>query len=213
MREHSEQLDQLATALASAQAEFTAIPKTETNPFFKSKYAGLPSVVEAASPILTKHGLSVSQHLGCDETGDTLTTWLLHKSGQFIASTMRLHLSKQDAQGQGSATTYARRYAYMGVLGLVADEDDDGNRASGGRPQQRPQAVRNPTVSLIDPAGVRTLAHNAKGLTVAQIKLALTSLGLSARDGAQPGEWFEAVPADKAAALAQALSGMEREAA
>jgi hypothetical protein len=126
----SPEITDLATALALAQAELTAIPKTDENPFFKSKYAGLPKVIEIASPIITKHGLSVSQLIGYDEHGDTLTTMLLHKSGQFIASTMRLHLVKNDPQGQGSATSYARRYSYMSVLGLVADEDDDGNRAS-----------------------------------------------------------------------------------
>lgn len=131
MNHHSLEIDQLAAALSAAQAEFTAIPKDSTNPFFKSSYAGLPKVVEVASPILTKHGLALSQFPGMDEEGhDTLTTWLLHKSGQFICESMRLHLAKNDAQGQGSAMTYARRYSYMAALGLVADEDDDGNKAS-----------------------------------------------------------------------------------
>ena len=129
----SETLNELATALAKAQAEFTAIPKDSNNPFFKSKYAGLPIVVSVASPILTKHGLSVSQFPSSDNGVDTLTTLLLHESGQFISHSMILHLPKQDPQGQGSALTYARRYAYMGALGLVADDDDDGNAASRGR--------------------------------------------------------------------------------
>ena len=127
---HSDDIGELATALCAAQAEFTAIPKDSANPFFKSKYAGLPKVVEVASPILTTHGLSVTQLLGHDEAGDTLTTCLMHKSGQFIADTMHLRPVKDDPQAQGSATTYGRRYAYMAALGLVADEDDDGNAAS-----------------------------------------------------------------------------------
>lgn len=128
--ERSTEIAELAVALSAAQAEFTSIPKDSTNPFFKSSYAGLPAVVKVASPILSKHGLSVSQFLGVNEAGDdTLTTWLLHASGQFIAESMRLYLTKKDAQSQGSATTYARRYAYMAVLGLVADDDDDGNAA------------------------------------------------------------------------------------
>lgn len=124
------ELDQLAAALSAAQGEFEAVAKTETNPFFKSKYAGLPDVVRAASPILAKHGLSICQMIGYDGEGDTLTTYLMHKSGQSLCGTMRLHLVKDDPQGQGSAVTYARRYAYMAALGLVADEDDDGNAAS-----------------------------------------------------------------------------------
>lgn len=129
----SDEIGELASALSAAQAEFTAVPRDSVNPFFRSKYASLATVIKSASPILTKHGLAVTQLIGMAEGGDTLTTWLLHKSGQFICETMRLHLTKMDAQGQGSATTYARRYSYMAVLGLVADEDDDGAGASNRR--------------------------------------------------------------------------------
>ena len=123
-------LAELTAALVKFQNEVGAIPKTSSNPFFKSKYAGLPAVVETAGPILAKHGLAVSQHIGYDLDNDTLETWLLHTSGQYLVSRMRLLLTKQDSQGQGSAITYARRYAFMSVLGLVADDDDDGNAAS-----------------------------------------------------------------------------------
>lgn len=135
------ELDQLATALSAAQGEFEAVAKTETNPFFKSKYAGLPDVIRTASPILAKHGLAVCQMIEGDAAGgDCLTTILMHKSGQHISGTMRLHLTKDDPQGQGSAVTYARRYAYMAALGLVADEDDDGNAASGKAGMERIRA-------------------------------------------------------------------------
>lgn len=127
----SESINELAKALCAAQTEFTAIPKDSSNPFFKSKYAGLPVVIAVASPILNKHGLSISQHISVEGDNDTMTTYLLHESGQYIAHAMRLHLVKSDPQGQGSAVTYARRYSYMSVLGLVADDDDDGNAGSG----------------------------------------------------------------------------------
>jgi hypothetical protein len=128
----SSEIDLLASALVAAQGEFEAVAKTSDNPFFKSKYASLPDVVKAATPILTKHGLAVTQHvvMGAQDDHDGLMTMLLHESGQFLESTMRLYLLKLDPQGQGSAITYARRYAYMAVLGLVADVDDDGNKAS-----------------------------------------------------------------------------------
>jgi hypothetical protein len=127
----SNEINELASALVSAQAEFSAVPKGSVNPFFKSKYAALPDVVQSASPVLTKHGLAVSQHIATGMNGaDILVTYLIHKSGQYIAHDMTLHLPKSDPQGQGSAVTYARRYSYMSVLGLVADEDDDGNKAS-----------------------------------------------------------------------------------
>lgn len=127
----SEELDQLAAALVAAQAEFSVIPKESENGFFQSKYADLATVVTKAAPVLSKHGLAISQWPSRDLDGrDILTTWLLHQSGQFIVEGMLLHLPKDDAQGQGSALTYARRYSFMAILGLVADEDDDGNAAS-----------------------------------------------------------------------------------
>jgi hypothetical protein len=138
----SSEINELAAALVAAQAEFSAVPKGSANPFFKSKYAALPDVVQHTSPVLARHGLAVSQFIesGSDPNGsvyDGLTTYVIHKSGQFIAHTMRLHLIKDDPQGQGSAVTYARRYSYMSALGLVADDDDDGNSAS--KPQARQQ--------------------------------------------------------------------------
>jgi hypothetical protein len=139
----STEINELAQALVSAQAEFSAVPKGSTNPFFKSKYAALPDVVSHTAPVLAKHGLAVTQFITYTEQGDdALLTQLLHKSGQFIGYTMKLHLPKSDPQGQGSAVTYARRYSYMSVLGLVADEDDDGNKAS--QPKTAPK-VKEPT--------------------------------------------------------------------
>jgi hypothetical protein len=127
----SESIGELAAALSKAQGEFTAVPKGDVNPFFKSKYAGLPDVVLNAAPILSKNGLAISQFITQNELGeDCLKTYLLHSSGQFIEHSMKLYLGKLDSQGMGSATTYARRYSYMSVLGLVADVDDDGNKAS-----------------------------------------------------------------------------------
>lgn len=124
-------LNDLAAALVKAQGEFPSVAKDATNPFFKSKYADLATVVKTASPVLAKNGLAISQFISTGETGNTtLITYLIHSTGQFISHAMPLLIAKQDAQGQGSAITYARRYSYMSVLGLVADEDDDGNTAT-----------------------------------------------------------------------------------
>jgi len=136
-----DQLTELAPALAKAQADFSAVPKGSVNPFFKSKYAALPDVVQHAGPVLAKHGLAISQFITYGDT-DELTTILLHTSGQYIVGTMRLHLVKDDPQAQGSAVTYARRYAYMSALGLVADDDDDGNSAS---KRSAPKPAAKPT--------------------------------------------------------------------
>ena len=128
----SETIGELAKALAAAQGEFAPVEKKADNPFFRSKYADLPTVVMAASPILSKHGLSVSQwpEISLEQGADLLTTILMHTSGEWIEASMPLFLAKQDPQGQGSAITYARRYAYSAVVGIVTDVDDDGNAAS-----------------------------------------------------------------------------------
>src|ERR1017187_6756949 len=153
----SENINELAAALSKAQGEFAAVPKGETNPFFKSQYAGLPDVVKVASPVLSANGLSISQFIHQNELGeDFLKTYLLHSSGQFIEHSMKLYLGKLDSQSMGSATTYARRYSYMSVLGLVADEDDDANKATvrareyESRQHTEPQGV-NPETGELDP--------------------------------------------------------------
>lgn len=173
---YSAEVDQIFTALAEFQSKVGAIPKTATNPFFKSKYASLPDVVAVASPILTECGLCVTQLLGHDVEGDTLTTILGHKSGQMLGDTMRLRPVKSDPQAQGSATSYGRRYAYMAVLGLVADEDDDGN-AAGKAPAPRSA-----------PAG---LGHGEKGSRAprpkspGEIKSPTTAIGMTEAGGSK----------------------------
>jgi hypothetical protein len=128
---NSPEINELAAALVAAQSEFSAVPKGSVNPFFKSKYAALPEVVASAGPVLAKHGLAISQHITYDDAGnDCLMTYLLHKSGQYLAYSMKLHIVKGDPQSQLSAVTYARRGSYMACLGLVADVDDDGNLAA-----------------------------------------------------------------------------------
>ena len=133
----SDTIAELAKALAAAQGEFQAVPRENENPFFHSMYADLPSVVMAASPILSKHGLSVSQLPDFDGTNDLLTTTIMHSSGEWLEASARLHLLKDEPQAQGSATTYMRRYAYSGGVGIVTEVDDDAEAASGrgaGRP-------------------------------------------------------------------------------
>lgn len=124
----------LDEAMVAFQAEVGTVAKDADNPFFKSKYADLPAVKAAAQPFMSKHGLAVTQKpsyiVVADKVVDTLITEVVHKSGQRDASVMALKNTSK-AQEQGSAITYARRYAFMSVLGLVADDDDDGNAASG----------------------------------------------------------------------------------
>ena len=125
----SEQIDKLAQALNQAQAVIQPALKDSTNPFFKSKYADLGAIWSVIKDPLTKNGLSVFQGCASRDGIDYLETTLLHNSGQWIKSEIHLFLMKQDAQGMGSAITYARRYALAAALG-VTQEDDDGQQAS-----------------------------------------------------------------------------------
>lgn len=139
----SEELGELAGALALAQAEMPAVDKKKTAKLgsYSYKYADLADVVNIASKVLGKHGLSISQHPESDVDGKpVLTTVLLHKSGQFLKSSIPLLITKMDAQSQGSAITYARRYAYGALTGVVTDDDDDGKAATESETKQRQQA-------------------------------------------------------------------------
>jgi len=127
MENNLQAIDKLAEALAVAQAEMEAAVKDSNNPFFKSAYADLNSVIQAIKKPLANNGLSYTQLL---TTANTVKTILMHKSGQFLVSEMPLINTKGDMQGLGSAVTYARRYTLQAIVGLSA-EDDDGNQASG----------------------------------------------------------------------------------
>lgn len=136
------ELDKLAPALVALQADLVPVAKSASNPFFKSKYAPLNEVMASVQPLLAKHKLAVSQFLTNLNGDSAMRTILLHESGQYIEDVQPLLLVKQDPQSQGSATTYARRYGVMSVLGVVADEDDDGNKATQAR-NTAPKEIRN----------------------------------------------------------------------
>lgn len=116
---------ELAQALCKAQANFEDAVKDATNPAFRNKYASLASVWEAARKPMTDAGLSLVQLPEESEPGTVkIKTMLIHSGGGHISSVCVLPVTKQDAQGYGSAITYARRYAMMAMLGICADDDD-----------------------------------------------------------------------------------------
>lgn len=146
----SSELGELATALAKAQAQIQGAVKDRTNPAFKSSYADLASVWDACRGPLTSHGLSVTQHPGRLEDGSvTVTTLLLHASGQHLASMVSATPRDQSPASVGSILTYLRRYALSAVAGVAPSDDDDGQAASVSHavPQPRqapPQAAPSP---------------------------------------------------------------------
>jgi cellobiose-specific phosphotransferase system component IIA len=139
--------DLLFGALVKAQSEMGGAIKDATNPAFKSKYADLASVLDAAKGPMKNAGLALTIIPATDTTGQgvNLTAMLVHASGQFIQFDPFLVLvTKKDAQGQGSAITYGRRYLTMSILGIPA-EDDDGNGASHPAPKAQPQKPSEPS--------------------------------------------------------------------
>lgn len=125
------EIKDIAIALSKAQGEMTVADLNKNNPYFKTRYADLRSVVDASRPSLSKYGLSVTQQIIHKNDGQSiLLTKLLHLSGQWLASRMRIVPAKNDIQTISSYTTYLKRMAYASLICVVTgDEDDDGESA------------------------------------------------------------------------------------
>ncbi len=133
----SEQISELVGAIVKAQVKMVPASKDHVNPYFKSKYADLPSCWEAVA-CFREEGVAITQSPMEGPDGFILLdTQLSHISGQWMRSRLKIRVAKDDPQGYGSAITYARRYALGCMTGLVTEEDDDGNAASNPQPQAR----------------------------------------------------------------------------
>jgi hypothetical protein len=128
---HSPDIGALALALAEAHKAFKPLKKEVTNPFFKSKYADLAAVIEATYDGLSKNGLAIVQSPMLNGSSVTVTTMIVHSSGQWMRADLVMPSDKMTAQGVGAAITYARRYSYQAFVSVAADVDDDGCAASG----------------------------------------------------------------------------------
>lgn len=131
--QHSEELGELAAALAKAQVVMKPAIKATKNTFFKSSYADIGAVLEVASE-LPKNGIAIIQMPAVYGEKFFCETKLVHTSGQWIRGLYPINPVKNDPQGIGSAYTYARRYSLVGMAG-IRTEDDDGNAASGNENQ------------------------------------------------------------------------------
>lgn len=127
----SSEIGKLAEALAKAQALMKGAIKDATNPHFRSGYATLAAHVDAIKVALASNGLSYSQFPVACDNGVAVETILMHSSGQWImGEPFPMPVDKQNAQGVGSALTYARRYALSAITGIAPEDDDDGNAAT-----------------------------------------------------------------------------------
>ena len=140
-------MKEISTALVKAQREFGPALKTHTNPAFRSKYANLSACIEAVIDALNNNNIFLMQPTHECSDGVIVETIFIHESGEQMSSG-KLHVpaSKHDAQGYGSALTYARRYSLMTACG-IAPEDDDGDAAS------KPKAVAPAAPAAPKPVG------------------------------------------------------------
>jgi hypothetical protein len=144
----------LASSMAAAFAEIEGATKSANNPHFKSKYADLTSIIEAVKPALIRHRLFFTQRCNPDPEGVSVETVLHHAGGEELSlGTLYVPANKKDAQGFGSALTYARRYALQTAFG-VPTEDDDGNAAA--RTTANPTTGETPPAKRVELAGPYT---------------------------------------------------------
>ncbi|MGH9404425.1 MAG: ERF family protein [Terriglobia bacterium] len=199
----SKEINELSEALSKAQGEMKHAAKDSDNPFFGSKYADLAAVLTVAREPMAKNGLALVQYPSVIDGRVCVETVLTHASGQYLSGVLQLLPVKDDPQGIGSAITYARRYSAAAVLG-IAQDDDDGNAASGKDAGDKPEtpkktrakqstdganpdpaSVKTECKALADKLGLPAASRAAlladQGGDLDKVKTALTAL-LAARD-------------------------------
>lgn len=164
----SETIAKIAAAMVKAQAAMTGVKKDAENAAFRaggkvSTYATLAACVDASREALADNGLCVIQGPGLTNTEAktlTITTRILHESGEWIETAFEMPLTKWSPHEAGSATTYGRRFALMAMLGLAPVDDDDGNAAAGAKPQATKQEdTHGPDwPGLVDPSKIASNA-------------------------------------------------------
>jgi hypothetical protein len=174
----SEQIDKLFPAFVAFQAEMPPVPKDSINPHFRNKYASLGAITEATRPVLAKHGLAYTQGMAIVDGVQVMFTRIIHQSGQWMEDGgYALNPTKNDPQGMGSAVTYARRYTIGSTLGIITEDDDDGNRASEpapAKPASKPAVKPEPDwfndLGELNDKGKSAVKAIAGGMTWADIE-------------------------------------------
>lgn len=145
----SESITELAKAFSKFKAEHPKVTldeqvevATKKGGKYYFKFASLPQVKEKVDPFLNSNGLAVSQLID----GSSLTTILMHSSGDYLEASMDLNqLKAVDEHGQyinsgpqefGALVTYARRYAYCAILNIIGDGADENGKKAPAKTQQ-----------------------------------------------------------------------------
>lgn len=167
----SQELDQIAGAIAKAQSIVKHPTKSRENTHFKNKYAELAGVIDVGK-VLNDTGVAIIPTTALTESGLTHTLLLAHESGQWFESDLTIPLSKADAQGVGSALTYARRYHLSMALNVASEDDDDGNTAAS-QSRRSSEPVAPPPAPVDGPVSAEY---------VQQVQEAAAKLGASLED-------------------------------
>ena len=139
----TENISDLVAALSKAQGNMRPAVYNKLNPHFKNRYATLAAVVDTVRPELSKAGIAITHTNDIDGEQEFLVTTLGHKSGQWISSRRRVPAGLK-AQEYGAWLTYNRRYALCAMVGISADEDDDGNIAQASNGKRENPNVNRP---------------------------------------------------------------------
>ena len=154
----SEQINELAAALANAQGELANVAKDKSG--YGYKYADLAAVLDQARPVLSKHGLAIVQSASNADEQVSVTTTLMHQSGQWMRDTITMPVQvgkgMSHAQAVGSVITYARRYSLAAFVG-IAQEDNDAAVQQPEAPQQRQQPPKPPYTKEMADAHINEL--------------------------------------------------------
>jgi hypothetical protein len=162
----SERLGELGTALAKAQAAIQPAAKHAENPHLKSKYADLTAVWDACRTHLTCNGIAVVQSPAAEDAQVTVTTRLIHTSGEWIEGALTMRAKDASPQSIGSTITYGRRYGLASMVG-VAPEDDDAEAAAPAR-QPRRETRQIQTTPTAFPVAVINDAQRKRLWTIAK---------------------------------------------
>lgn len=179
--EFTEPRAELFTALAGAQAEFGELKRTATAKIqtkaggsYEFSYAPLDELLDAVLPALGKHGLWLGQPVSGVDGGYQLRTIIAHKSGASMTSTMRLPRS-EDVKALGSTITYLRRYSLQALLGLAAEEDDDGSAATGDKYERKAKGAKQAPKAPPPPVE-KPVANDAPAPTEADFALVVQAI-------------------------------------
>ena len=167
----------LINALVKAQSEMSHAVFDQTNPHFKSKFASLKSVIDAVKPALNANGIAFVQKSVPMEAGIAVETVFYGHGEELATGPVTVPVDRENAQGFGSALTYAKRYSLAMACGVAADQDDDGNAATKNSTGRKPQSV------------VKTVIEET-GMVVDQNKRAQYATGLISCVGSEDDAGF-----------------------